>query len=280
MDAHFRAFSFVDRIGPIRPGAQIQGRYTAPASVEAFPSSLVAEAIGQLAAWAAMAATDFQRRPVAGLAGAIEPLAPAIPGAVLDLAVDLESMDGDALAYGGTARIDGVPVLRLRHCVGPMVPVKDFDDPEAVRLRFDLLRGPGATPGAFAGLPPLPLSAAGGERGQSARARLQVPASAAFFGDHFPRRPVFPGSLLMHANLQLVAGLLAELPPPKAPARWALPTVHDMKLRAWIPPGETLELEARLEERTESALTLTIETRRGQRVVGGARVQVATREGP
>ena len=68
MDDHFRAFSFVDRIQPDTGGAQIRGSYQIPEALTEFSSSLVAEAVGQLAAWAAMVAVDFRARPVAGIA--------------------------------------------------------------------------------------------------------------------------------------------------------------------------------------------------------------------
>src|SRR5262249_46421168 len=73
----------------------------------------------------------------------------------------------------------------------------------------------------------------------------QVPPSAPFFADHFPRRPVFPGSLLMHLSLQLGAMLVSELRPP-ASGRWGDWMILDMKLRSFIPPGTVLELDARL----------------------------------
>src|SRR5580698_4896115 len=121
MDGHFRAYSFVDRITSVRPGVQIRGIYDIPAGIGEFPSSLVAEAIGQLAAWSAMAAMDFKLRPVAGIAGAVELLSPVRPGQRLELAAELESVDSEAIAYGGTAQVGGVPVVRLAHCVGPML---------------------------------------------------------------------------------------------------------------------------------------------------------------
>jgi hypothetical protein len=86
MGEHFCAFSFVDRITSLKAGASIRGCYTIPAKVEAFPTSLVAEAVGQLAAWAAMSAVDFSHRPVAGIAGTIELLSTVRPGQVLELA--------------------------------------------------------------------------------------------------------------------------------------------------------------------------------------------------
>jgi len=280
MDEHFRAFSFVDRITSVQPGVRIRGRYTIPPGIDAFPASLVAEAVGQLAAWVAMAADNFARRPVAGLAGSIALLAPVRPGQVLELAAELESVDAEAVTYGGTAHTNGTAVIHLQNCVGPMVPLIEFDDPQALRDRFDLLCGPGAMTGGFGGSPALLLDRTGGEMGRCVRATLHVPASAPLFADHFPRRPVFPGSLLVHRNLELATMLADEVPPPAGGARWTLRTVSDVKLRAFISPGETLDLEAKLNERSDHSATLGVETRRGKRVVGSARVLLSPEERP
>jgi 3-hydroxyacyl-[acyl-carrier-protein] dehydratase len=104
-----------------------------------------------------------------------------------------------------------------------------------------------------------------------------VPASAPLFADHFPRRPVFPGTLLMHMNLQLAAALAAELPPP-ANGQWTLRSLRDVKLRAFIPPGELLELEAKVNERAADSVTVAMEIRKGQKMMGGARVVLEPRE--
>jgi 3-hydroxymyristoyl/3-hydroxydecanoyl-(acyl carrier protein) dehydratase len=271
MGGHFRAFSFVDRIESIRPGGHSVGTYSIPTGIDDFPASLVAEAIGQLAAWSAMATVDFQRRPVAGIAGGIELLAPVHPGQTLELTVAFEEIDIEAAAYCGGATVGGVPVVRLTHCVGPMVPMEDFDNPEAVRERYALLCGTGAAPGGFGGLPPFRIERVGGEAGKVAQAMLYVPASAHIFADHFPRRPVFPGSLLMHTNLQLAAMLLGEAGSPAA-GSWTPRRISDMKLRAFIPPGETLEVEARVEELSPESAELFVATRQGKRLAGSARV--------
>jgi 3-hydroxyacyl-[acyl-carrier-protein] dehydratase len=268
MEHHFRAFTFVDRITSVQPGVRIRGAYAIPAGLESFPFPLVAESVGQCAAWAAMAALDFQVRPVAGIAGGIELLRPVRPGQELELAAEIESVDAQAVAYSGTASVAGSPVIRLQHCVGPMVSLAEFDDPQQVRDRFVLLCGGGATPGGFDGAGPVAFERLGGETGLSARARLTVPSAAALFADHFPRRPVFPGTLLMHHNLILASGLAAEIPP----ARWTPVSVSDVKLRAFIAPGEVLEIEARVQERLEDTIMMTVETRRGTRAVGGAKV--------
>lgn len=280
MGDHFRAFSFVDRISLIEPGVRIHGGYAIPPGLEAFPPSLVAEAVGQLAAWAAMAAVNFERRPVAGLAGKIELLSGVRPGQWLEMSVDMESVDVEAAAYNGEARADGVPVIRLQHCVGPMIPVTEFDEPAALRDRFALIRGKGATPAAFGGLPPLEIDRLEDDPGRSVRAALQLPATASLFGDHFPRRPVFPGSLLMHVNLRLAATLAAEIPPPAGGGPWQLRAISDLKLRAFIPPGEKLEIEARLGSCQGDSATVIVTTRSGNQTMGGARVHLRPAEVP
>jgi 3-hydroxymyristoyl/3-hydroxydecanoyl-(acyl carrier protein) dehydratase len=272
MHPHFRAFSFVDRITAVKPGDRIRGEYWIPSGLDGFAASLAAEAVGQLAAWAAMARVDFQRRPVAGLASEIALLHPVRPGQRLELAVDLDTVDLDAASYAGTAHADGIPVVRLCQCVGPMMAVDHFDDPEALRARFELLCREGAVPGGFGGVPALPLERIEDEAGQRAIATLRVPDQGDFFADHFPRRPVFPGSLLMNASIELAAALAGEIPAPAAGGTWALRVISDVKLRAFTPPGAVLEIEARLKQLSSHAATMSVEARKGKRVISAARV--------
>jgi 3-hydroxyacyl-[acyl-carrier-protein] dehydratase len=275
MDGHFNAFTFVNRITALELGISVRGNYFIPPHIQNFPQSLVAEAVGQLAAWGAMSAVDFKCRPVAGIAGHIELLSPVRPGQTLELSVELESVDDEAAAYRGEASADGIPVVRLQNCVGPMLPVEDFDAPQSLREHFAVLHGNGSTPGGFGGIPPLEFVRTGGEPEKSALATLQIPASAEFFSDHFPRRPVFPGALLMNLNLQLAAILAAEITAPGA-GRWNLRTISDVKLRTFILPGEQLELEAKLFARDENSATMLVETRKGGKLAGSARVSFAT----
>lgn len=279
MDDHFRAFSFVDRIEPGASGTQIRGCYHIPAGLADFSSSLVAEAVGQLAAWASMKAVDFKARPVAGIASRVQMPGRARPGQTLALAAVIESVDEEAVGYCGSASVDGREILRLEHCVGPMIPVEEFDDPQLLRDRHALLGGAGAAPDAFGGLPAMMLQPTAGEAGQIARAILQVPAAAPLFGDHFPRKPVFPGSLLMHHQLQLAAVFAREIPPPNG-SGWSLREIAGLKLRSFVPPGSELELEVKLLGRTESEVELALEARREKRLAGAARVLLGTEAQP
>ncbi|MFO1512770.1 MAG: hypothetical protein U1F83_07645 [Verrucomicrobiota bacterium] len=88
----------------------------------------------------AMAAVDFRARPVAGIASRVLMSGIARPGQTLELAAVLESVDDEAIGYSGSARVNGVEILSLQHCVGPMMPVEEFDELQLLRARPGLLR--------------------------------------------------------------------------------------------------------------------------------------------
>ena len=271
MSEHFRAFSFVDRILADDTGKSISGRYAIPAGIADFPLSLVSEAIGQLAAWSSMAATGFEVRPVAGIAGRVEFPDTVKPGDVLELEATLVKADLEAVGYDGLAKVNGKTVVRLLDTLGPMVPMVDFDDPGAMRARYDLLTTTGAEPFAFGGVPAMGAGKTGGTPGESAEGVLRVPEHAAFFGDHFPRKPVFPGTLLMDLKLGFALGFAKEV---DSDASWKASAACDVKLRSFMPPGEVLDLKAEVESRDEDLLRVIVTTRKGKRLNSSAKFEL------
>jgi hypothetical protein len=69
--------------------------------------------------------------------------------------------------------------------------------------------------------------------------------------------------------VQLGAMLATEIPSPET-GRWVPGTIRDMKLRAFIPPGTTLQLQARLKQRSPDSASLTFETRTNKGVIATA----------
>ncbi len=276
MPDRFSAFSFVDRITALETGKRARGRFAIPAGLPAFSTGLVAEAVGQLAAWLAMAHAEFRRRPVSALSGETRIVGEAAPGEILDLGVEIESCDQDAVAYGGWARVAGTPVLELCRCVGPMLPLEDFDAPEAVQGDFETLYGPGARPSRFPGIMAPELSLIDRIPGQRLRAAMHVPISAPFFGDHFPRRPVFPATLLLDAHIRLGVLLAGETLP--AGQRLRPARVADAKMRSFILPGHTVEIETVMRSATERVAELTLAAMVDGKRVATGRMEIVSRE--
>jgi len=277
MSDHFAAFSFVDRIADLEPGARARATFAVPGGIDAFPACLVAEAVGQLAAWVAMSKIDFRGRPVAALATETIFHEEVAPGSQLELNVEIEALDDDAVAYSGFARVDGAQVIELRHCLGPMLPVQDFDAPEALRERFRLLCTAGAPSGRFRGVDVPDLIALEGIARKSARALLQVPESAPFFADHFPRRPVFPATLLLDSQIRLAMDF-ARTAIGSAETTLSPRRMTHVKMRSFIAPGQAVELGAELGAADGLSGTVRLSATTDGRTVATARLDVAPSE--
>ena len=276
MTDHFAAFSFVDRITDLVPGVRARGVYAVPRDLPAFPSCLVAEAVGQLAAWVAMAHIGFRGRPVAALANETRFVADASPGETLELAVEIEHCDDDAVAYAGWAKRGDGLVIELVDCLGPMLPVEEFDSPSELAARFELLRGAGAEPGRYRGVAAPDVVPGDHVRGESLTATLQVPAAAPFFADHFPRRAVFPATLLLDAQIHLglqFAGEAADRPAGTVPVPVRMTHV---KMRSFIAPGTVLTLGA--ERANAHAHRIMLSAQANGKTVATARLEYALRK--
>ena len=273
MSPHFAAYSFVDRISDFVPAKRARGQFAVPAHLESFSACLVAEAVGQLAAWVSMAHIDFRGRPVAALANETRFHGDAVPGQTLDLAVEIDSCDDEAVAYSGSANVDDRPVSELIDCLGPMLPVADFDSPDELRARFELLRNGGAPPGRFKGVSVPDIVPVERVAGQSLKATLHVPTEAPFFGDHFPRRAVFPATLLLDTQIRLALDLARDAPWARGwsprPAR-----VTHVKMRSFILPGQAVDLSVDLALPADGVAKASLGARVDGRVVATARLEL------
>lgn len=200
--------------------------------------------------------SQFRLRPVAGLVGECAIAAPPASGALVELAVEMETCDADAVAYSGSASIDGRPCVTLERCGAPMLALRDFDDPDAMTSRFALLRS-GTAPVEFA--PALNEAAElqnvvydGG-----ARCSIVTPAEASFYADHFPRKPVFPATLLLDAEIRLAVLALKNRHGGRMPETSAI-RITDVKLRTFIAPGTALALRADLRDSETSSVSFAL----------------------
>ena len=272
-NGRFAAFSFVDRITRIDGVQQVTGVYQIPHGVSHFPVSLVAEALGQLAAWVAMSNCDFVRRPVAALAGDTRIHGYPKAGDTLQLHVDIDSCERDSIAYRGHAKVDDTLILELMDTLGSNLGIDIFDDPQLLASDFAILTGPGRAPGVFAGVPAPLMNVTSHQVGQRIEAALDIPDDADYFSDHFPRRPVFPATLLIDAQLQLAQQLMAQAPGLAATLK--VTRITNVKVRAFTSPGASLGLFAEFaapgEDDPEPVL-VKVGALAGNRVIAAAKI--------
>ena len=248
-------FHFVESIEEFAPGCRALGRITVPVRPE-LPACLIAEAIGQLAGWIAMERAKFTLRPVAGLVGECKIAERPEPGAPINLSVELDHCDEDGVSYSGAASVNGREIVTLEGCGAPMLPLEDFDNPSEMAKRFGQLTAAGGVKLTFDGELGENLTLEKIHAGdQGIRATITTPADPAFYLDHFPRRPVYPASLLLDAQIRLAALMHGERIAPASRLR-----VTNLKLRSFIQPGTELELAADLRSSTSTSREFALST--------------------
>jgi 3-hydroxymyristoyl/3-hydroxydecanoyl-(acyl carrier protein) dehydratase len=236
-------FSFVDQIVAISD-TSIRGRFAVPEHFEGAPDWLIFEAIGQLAAWRAMRDSDFSKRPVGATVGSLDFAGLRRPCGVLDLMATIDRTDRRAILYGGEVWTAGESVAVMRRCIGPLLPMEAFDDPDHARERFAALTGPEPVR-LWAATDPLPsawTSALEPRAGGGVCAEFRVDEDASFFQDHFPRQPVVPATLLIDAMCRVGATSVALHLGRTEPVLFD--QVRQVKVRQFTKPGQLLRIEA------------------------------------
>ena len=232
------SFHLVDRIDELEPERSARGRLAVPASIDAFPACLGVEAIGQLAAWVAMQRASFERRPVAARADDVRVFGSVSPGDLLELEIRVKSCKSVAIAYEGEGSVGGRRLVELRGAVGAMLPMSEFESPESARARFEALRTDGLPTREFPGraaFAPRVLSR------KVVEGRVEVELEAAppgpLYADHFERRPVYPATLLLDAQLRLALALEPALAAAAVDDVPAGSRLRHVKVRSFTPPG-------------------------------------------
>src|SRR5262249_6065893 len=111
--------------------------------------------------------------------------------------------------------------------------------------------------------------------GQSLHATLAVPRDAPYFGDHFPRRAVFPATLLLDTQIRLALDLAREAPPWRDREAPSPERVTHVKMRSFILPGQNVDLAVELAPLANGVAKVSLGARIDERVVATARLEIA-----
>ena len=156
-----------------------------------------------------------------------------------------------------------------------MLPVSDFDEPESLRERFALLRGAGAPRHRFSGVDLPAVTMLERAPGRLLKAAFAVPRDAPFFGDHFPRRAVFPATLLLDMQIRLALDLARETSPWNSGVAPRPLRVTNVKMRSFILPGQNVDIAIELAPVENGIAKASLAARTDERVVATARLEIA-----
>ena len=280
-------FLFVDRILNSSKGKTIQGikhitsddhylssdengRYY-------FPTSLIGETLGQLAAWNVMEHLDFAKRPVAGVVASAKLVRRAFVGETLLLESIIDSLDESSVHYHSIARVGDEVVFTIDGALGPLLPMTDFIDIESARRQFTLINRPGAwpvnTPSSFDPIfkkiqrvnSSMTFDALlTSESGVQLSAVKYINYAAPYFPDHFPRKPVLPLTILLECKLNLAREFIDR-------AHFATPyqavEMRRIKMNDFVLPGDILICYVKVKRQDEHELVLSFRSEvEGKRV--------------
>jgi 3-hydroxyacyl-[acyl-carrier-protein] dehydratase len=107
------------------------------------------------------------------------------------------------------------------------------------------------------------------EAGAGAEGLKNIALSEDFFDDHFPRRPVMPGVLILEGMAQLSGLLLEEslYQQYSKSAKAVLTVLERTKFRALVKPGDTLHYRTEVKSFNEAGGKVKATASRGKTVV-------------
>ena len=231
-----------------------------------FIPSLMGETLGQLAAWHAMAANDFTQRPVAGVVSMARVHRPAYVGETLLLEAHIDNLDETSIPYHGVVRVKDEVVFTLEGALGPMLPMQDFISKKVVQRQWQEINRPGDAPvfhsssiddykpKDYRSCPPMTFDhILSNEPGVKIVAQKLITRAAAYFPDHFPRKPVLPLTVLLECQMNLVRYWLQNS---DFATDFQIYALRKIKMNAFVMPGEIVTCCISVKQLTENEVVL------------------------
>lgn len=283
-------FLFVDRLIEVVPGERAVGlknvTMSEPGLVELTPGSMLlpqshtVEAIAHCISWLVIASQDFRSKPIAVTTNKMLFDGWARPGDQLRLEAEIHAMREDGALCSGRALIDDRAVATMENGICAYVPIEALEDEVLVRARYRFLCGeePEAEevwsaeglkerwPLVAGQLWPYHLldKVVAWEPGKRLVAVKAVTRVEPMLADHFPKKPVLPGTIMAEVLAQAGLCLLERGQPnsPGPPVRATIRQVRRARFRRFLHPGDLLLVEAKVrswdDEEAEIALVGTV----------------------
>lgn len=270
-------FLFVDRILDLSPGKSIRGlkhityddvflSFDSQGNL-CFTPSLIGETLGQLAAWNVMYSNNFTKRPVAGIVSSAKLLRSVYIGDTIFLESIIEHLDDEAVQYRSIATVAGEEVFSIEGALGPLLPMDDFIDAELIKNQFDEIYRPGnfsPTEDALYELikdsnrqvitPHFSFDKVlSYEAGVYLKAQKNITRAAAYFNDHFPKKPVLPMTVLLECKINLISYFLSLS---DSKPSFKLQELRKIKMNDFVSPGDVVTTELRVKEHSEEKLII------------------------
>ncbi len=270
-------FLFVDHIsrrtedevhGSVRFGALAPLRYARLGGAAVVAPGAISEAIGQLASWLCLERNQFTARPVFLFANAITVAREVPAGSTVELSAIVTKMEEETFVFSGEARFGGEVIQTIQNCNGYFMPLGELEDPDATRRRFDAMVDGGISQhdDEGAAFPFDSLLETVEQTEDSIVCRTTFDPGLTFYRDHFPRFPVTPIVILN----ETIGAAAQRLLSPRQGQLLRVKRTKDIKIRAFVKPGDTVEAHIKVASRDGATIsTVTDLMKDGKRIMRG-----------
>lgn len=277
-------FLFVDRISELEKGRRVRAvkniSWNGDFLQELFPGIpvfspvIAAEAAAQALSWLIVEAKDFTVKPLITVLDSYTCARHMQPGDQIEMEGEIESFQPESALAHARILLNKTPAVEINHGVCYLYPLQELQDPVGARRQFQnlteapppLQQGRAITPpGLPQGISAVPFARPWVDRvikyeaGKNLLGVKNVTSTEDFFNDHFPRKPLLPGVIIME-SLTSAARMLID--PVLASngfdhKRAILQQAKKVKFRKFVQPGDQLLLEVTLESFAPHASTIT-----------------------
>lgn len=295
-------FLFVDRILEIEKGKSAKGIKNVSFSDEylvnivpnypVMPRPLTIEAIAQLISWLVIWSKDFTVKPVAVMTECTKFYDNIRPGDQMVIRASIKSMhDEDALCEG-SVEVDGKIVTELINGVCGFVPLDDLEDIRTVKSRAFSLFGR-RTLDEFINSPEFKAQREGcidNDRnfnlnvvdkvielkpGEFISGVKSLTMTESFVTDHFPKKHVMPGTMIIEIISQLSERLLEKTLGGESGTKIKLLIIKSdkVKFRKYVVPGDQMFFNVTLTEMKDETVSIKAKVMVDEKLVSSGKLE-------
>ena len=295
-------FLFVDRILELEKGKSAVGIKNVSFSDECLvnivpgfpvmPRSLTIEVISQLISWLVICTKDFAVKPVAVMTDSTKFFEDVRPGDQMLIKAEIKSLHDEDALCAGSVEVDGKVVSELENGVCAFIPMEELEYVDMVKKRAYSLMGSRdlqqfiaetdlsiVEPGMFDNDSFFNLNLVDRvedlKTGEYIVGVKSMTMTEDFIVDHFPRRHVMPGTMIIESLVQLAEKLVQETIKNSSDSfvKILLKENKKIKFRKYVRPGDQIVMNVKLIDISDNTALVKAKVTVGDKLATSAQME-------